>query len=69
MSKIVNIYIVFDLDAWPRNQNSFKFKNCLFGGTSVVKKNVHSGFVITFDSARSWSFDNDIARNVYNICC
>ena len=39
VSKIVNVYIVFDLDAWPRNPtNDFKFKKCLFGATTVVKK-------------------------------
>ena len=69
MPKIVNVYIVYHLDAWPRNPtNNFKFKNCLFGATSIVKnsdkKYVHSGYGITFDSAGSWSFDNDIARNV-----
>ena len=38
VSKIVNVYIVFDLDAWPRNPtNDFKFKKCLFGATTVVK--------------------------------
>ena len=31
----INIYIVYDLDAWPRNPtNNFKFKNCLFVATS-----------------------------------
>ena len=69
-SKIVNIYIVYDLDASFRNpNNNFKFKNCLFGATSVVKsvdkeKYVYSGYGNTFDSAGSWSFENDIARNV-----
>ena len=29
-----------------------------------MKKNVYSGYGITFDSAGSWSFDNDAARNV-----
>ena len=39
VSKIVNVYIAFDLDAWPRNPtNDFKFKKCLFGATTVVKK-------------------------------
>ena len=39
-SKIVNVYIVCDLDAWPKNPtNNFKLKNCLFGATSVVKIN------------------------------
>ena len=37
-TKIVNFSIVFDLDAWPRNPtNNFKFKNCLFGATNIVK--------------------------------
>ena len=37
-SKIVNVYIVYDLDAWPRNPtNNFKFKNCLFGVSSVIE--------------------------------
>ena len=37
-SKIVNVYIAYDLDAWPRNPtNNFSFKNCLFGATNVVK--------------------------------
>ena len=49
--------------------NNFKFINCLFRVTSVVKngdkeKYVCSGYRITFDIAGSWSFDNDIARNV-----
>ena len=64
------VYIVYYLDVWPRNPtNNFKFENCLFGETSVVKssgkeKYVYSGYGITFDSAGSWSFDNDSARNV-----
>ena len=33
LSKIVNIYIVFDLD-----NLDFEFKNCLYGATSIVKK-------------------------------
>ena len=63
-------YIVYDLDAWPRSPtNNFKFKNCLFRGTSIVKnsdkeKYVCSGYAIRFDIAGSWSFDKDFARNV-----
>ena len=38
LTKTVNIYIVYDLDAWPRNPtNDFKFMNCLFGATNIVK--------------------------------
>ena len=39
LSKILNVYIAYDLDAWSRNStNIFKFKNCLFGSASIVKK-------------------------------
>ena len=62
--------MAYGLDAWPRNpKNNFKFKNCLFGATNIVKNNdketyVYSGNRITFASAGSWSFDNDFPRNV-----
>ena len=47
MTKIVNNYIVFDLDAWPGNAtNNFKFKNCLFGTISVVKMVIKKGMCI-----------------------
>ena len=70
MTKIVNVYVVYDLDGWPRSPtNNFKFKNCLFGAANIVKnidkeKYVYSGYVITFDSAGSCSFDNDFAKSV-----
>ena len=70
LTKIVNVYIVYELNTLPKNPtNNFKFKNCLFGATNVVKysdkeKYVYSGCDITFDSGGSWSFDNDFARNV-----
>ena len=65
LSKVVHVYIVFDLDACPRNpNNNFKFKNWLFGATNIVKNSdkemyVYSGFRITFDSACLCSFGND----------
>ena len=38
LSKIVNVYIVYDLDAWPRSStNNFRFINFLFGATNTVK--------------------------------
>ena len=38
LTKFVNVYIVYNSDAWPRNPtNNFKFKNCLFGATNIVK--------------------------------
>ena len=40
-SKNTNVYIVYDLDSWQRNSAyNFKFKNSLFGATSVVKNSV-----------------------------
>ena len=66
LTKIENVYIVYDLDACPRNPtNSFKFNSCLFGATNIVKnidkeKYIYSGYGITFDSAGSWSFCNDL---------
>ena len=57
LSKIVNVYIVYDLNAWPRNPtNDFIFNNCLFGAKIIVKnsdkdKYVYRGYGITFDSA------------------
>ena len=69
LTKIVNVYIIYDLQSWPRNPaDNFKFKNCLFGATNVVKNSdkenyIYNGYGITFDSADSWSFDNDFARN------
>ena len=62
------MFTFYDLDAWPRNPtNNFKFKNCLFGATNIVKnsdkeKHVYSGYRIKFDSAGFWSFDNDTAK-------
>ena len=70
LTKIVNVYIVYDLDAWPRNPtNNFKFKNCLFGTLNIVKnsdkeKYIYSGYGIIFNSASSWSLGNDFAKNV-----
>ena len=56
-TKIVNAYIVYDLDAWPKNPtNNFIFKNCLLGATSIGKNSdeewwVYCGYGIPFDSA------------------
>ena len=69
-TKVVNVCIVYDLDAWSRNPtNKFKFRNCLLGATNIVEnrdkeKYVYRGFGITFDSSDSWNFDNDTGRNI-----
>ena len=35
---------------------------------SDKEKHVHSGYGMAFDSAGSWSFDNDFTRNVIIFC-
>ena len=70
LTKIVTVYIVYDLAAWPINPtNNFKFKYCLFRANNIVKnrdkeKYVYSRYGITFDSKGSCSFDIGTARNV-----
>ena len=64
LDKIVNVYIACDLDAWTRNPTTnFKFKNCYLKNSNK-EKYVYSRYGILFDSAGSWSFDNDSAGNV-----
>ena len=37
LTKIVNVYIVCDLDNWPKNPlRNFTLKNCLIGATNIV---------------------------------
>ena len=37
LTKIVNFYIVYDLNDWPKDPtNNFKFKICLLGATNIV---------------------------------
>ena len=46
-SKIINVYIIYDLDAWSGNpSNNFKFKNCLFGATGIEKIVIKKGMCI-----------------------
>ena len=37
-TKIVNVYIIYDLDNWPKKaRRNFTSKNCLFGLTNIIK--------------------------------
>ena len=53
--KILNVYIVYDRDNWPKIPlRNFTIKNCLFGANNIVKnsdkeKYVYRGYGITFD--------------------
>ena len=68
--KIINAYIIHDLNNWSRNLlNKFTLKNCLFGVTNIVNNSDKSNYVYSgcrgaFDVLGSWSFGNDFARNV-----
>ena len=67
---ILNLYIVYGLDTWPRNPvTNFTLKTCLFGTVKITKnagksKCIHNVQEIAIDGKDYWSFENDIARNV-----
>ena len=69
LTKTVNIYIFYDLDAWPKIPlRNFTIKNCLFGEISIIENShkekwVYSGYGIAFDRKGEWSFGNDYATN------
>ena len=69
-TKIVNAYIVYDLNDSPKVPlRNFTLKNYLFGATNIVKnsdkrKYVYNGYGIAFDGKGEWSFGNSYARNV-----
>ena len=49
-TKIVKVYIVYRVNAWPRNPtNNFKFKNCLFGATSIVKNSDKEKWIVNME--------------------
>ena len=69
LNKIVNIYIVHDLDYWPRSPfSTFTLKKCLLSATNVVKNTDKSKCVqrlqIAFDGPGLWNFGNELAGNV-----
>ena len=46
LTKIVNVYIVYDLDAWQKTLlRNFKLKYCLFGATNMVKNSDKEKYV------------------------
>ena len=50
-NKIVNAYIVYNLDAWAIIPlNNFKLKNCLFGSTNKIKIVIKkSGYIVVIE--------------------
>ena len=60
-SKIVNIYVVYELGASTSNNDDPTRKNCLFGAVTLTKnadidKYGYSGYGIRFDRRSSFSF-------------
>ena len=70
LTKIVNFYIVSDIDAWPTIPlRKFTLNKCLFRATNIIRnsdkeKYVHTGSRKAFDGKGEWRFRNDYARNV-----
>ena len=59
--KVVNIYIVYELEASSSNVNDPAIKNCLFGAVTLTKnadieKYKYSGYGVGFDRRSSFSF-------------
>ena len=69
-TKIVNAYIVYDLDTWTNNPvRNVTFKKVLVWGdwcskNSDKEKWVFSGYWITFYGKHRWNSSNEFARNV-----
>ena len=58
----LNLYIVYEINNWPRNPtNNFSLKNCLFGTVKLVRNAIKDIFIynvwgIAFDGEGSWRF-------------
>ena len=68
LTKIANVYIVYDLTTWPKIPlKHVTLKTCFFGATNIVNEKdkwVFSGYGIVFDGGDWWSFGNGTTRNV-----
>ena len=72
MTKIVNVYIVYDLDAWPkivlRNFIPVFFFVWSKVNTKNIEKSVYSGYKKAFDGKGQLSFGDYYARSVKIFC-
>ena len=65
----VNIYIVYEITSNYSDINYPTLENCLFGSVKLTKnadidKYGYSGYGIGFDRETSFSFGNEIGKNV-----
>ena len=71
---IFNLYIVYELNNWPRNPtNNFSIENRSFGTVKSVRNTIKSKFIynrrgVAFVGEGSWCFGNDFAGNVVIFC-
>ena len=66
---VVNIYIVYEITSDYKDINYPTLENCLFGSVKLTKnadidKYGYSGYGIGFDRETSFSFGNEIGKNV-----
>ena len=66
---IVNIYIVYETTSEYKDINYPTLENCLFGSSKLTKnadinKYGYSGYGIGSDRETSFSFDNEVGKNV-----
>ena len=68
---MVNLFIVYELDAWVRDLNTnFALGDCLSGGVKITKhfdpdKMSHSGYGIEFDTRGKYSLpDGSIVKKI-----
>ena len=63
---MVNVYIVYDLDAWTKDPtNNFKFENCIFWATNTekigIKKSMYQVYIIKY----IWTFYESLLKKMY----
>ena len=64
MTKVVNVYIAYGLDAWARNcMNVFKLKNFLLAAANVVTNSDKEKWVTIYGVGNSSSFQTDHHKN------
>ena len=69
LSKIVNVYIVCDLDTWPRNPtNNFIFKTCLLRANSIVKNSGKEVYVYNVYMCIMATWNNIWWRRLMEFC-
>ena len=64
LTKLINVYIVYDLDGWLKTPlRNFILKNCMFGETNIVKNGGEEKYVYSGrNSICEWSFGNNYTR-------